>query len=151
MLSCFSSFLLFVSPWIVVHQAPLSMGFSRLEYWSELSCHPLGDIPDPGIEPVSPALQVDFSLLGHREALYNLCMYVCYSHSHVQLFEILWTVACQAPLSMGFSRQEHWSGLPFPSPGNLPNPGMTPESPALQADSLPSEPPGKHFIIYNHV
>ena len=46
-------------------------------------------------------------------------------------------------LSMKFSRQEYWSGLPFPSPGNLPNPGIKPKSPALQADSLPSEPPGK--------
>ena len=46
-------------------------------------------------------------------------------------------------LSMKFSRQEYWSGLPFPSPGNLPNPGIRPKSPALQADSLPSEPPGK--------
>ena len=54
-----------------------------------------------------------------------------------------WTVARQAALSMGFSRQEYWSGLPFPSPGNLPNPGTEPRSPALQVDSLPSEPPGK--------
>ena len=54
-----------------------------------------------------------------------------------------WTVACQAPLSMGFSRQEYWSAQPFPSPGDLPNPGTEPGSPALQADSLPSEPPGK--------
>ena len=50
-----------------------------------------------------------------------------------------WTVDCQAPLSMGFSRQEYWSGLPYPSPGDLPNPGIEPGSPALQADSLPSE------------
>ena len=63
--------------------------------------------------------------------------------SHVQLFVYLWTVACQAPLSMGFSRQEYWSGLTFPSPGDLPNPGIEPGSPALQADALPSEPPGK--------
>ena len=55
----------------------------------------------------------------------------------------LWTVACQAPLSLGFSRREYWSGLPFPSPGNLPSPGIEPRSVALQADSLPSEPPGK--------
>ena len=48
-----------------------------------------------------------------------------------------------ASLSMGFSRQEYWSGLPFPSPGDLPNPGIEPKSPALQADSLPAEPPGK--------
>ena len=54
-----------------------------------------------------------------------------------------WTVARQAPLSMGFSRQEYWSGLPFPSPGDLPNPGIESMSPALQADSLLIEPPGK--------
>ena len=59
--------------------------------------------------------------------------------SHVQLFVTLWTIACQAPLSMGFSRQEYWSGLPFPSPGDLPNRGIEPRSPALQADPLPSE------------
>ena len=53
------------------------------------------------------------------------------------------TVACQAPLSMGFSRQEYWSGLPFPSPGNLSNPGIKPGSPPLQADSSLSESPGK--------
>ena len=50
----------------------------------------------------------------------------------------LWTVASQAPLTMGFSRQEYWSGLPFPSPGDLPNPGIKPRSPRLQADSLPT-------------
>ena len=55
-----------------------------------------------------------------------------------------WTVVGQAPLSMGFSRQEYWSGLPFPSPRNLPDPGIEPESPELHADSVPSEPPGKH-------
>ena len=54
-----------------------------------------------------------------------------------------WATARQAPLSMEFSRQEYWSGLPFPSPGDLPNPGIEHGSPALQADSLPSEPPGK--------
>ena len=53
-----------------------------------------------------------------------------------------WATAHQAPLSMGFSRQEYWSGLPFPSPGDLPNPGIEPRSPALQADALTSEPPG---------
>ena len=54
-----------------------------------------------------------------------------------------WTVACQAPLFMGFSRQEYWNGLPFPSPGDLPDPGIEPGSPALQADALPSELLGK--------
>ena len=56
---------------------------------------------------------------------------------------IPWTAARQAPWSMGSSRQEDWSGLPFSSPGDLPNPGMEPRSPAMQADSLPAEPPGK--------
>jgi len=54
-----------------------------------------------------------------------------------------WTVAHQAPLSMGFSMQEFWSGLPFPSPGDLPDPGIEPRSPTLQADTLTSAPPGK--------
>ena len=62
--------------------------------------------------------------------------------SCVQLFVTPWTVAYHAPLSMGFSRQEYWSGLPFPSSEDLPNPGMEPGSLALQADALPSEPPG---------
>ena len=56
---------------------------------------------------------------------------------------ILWTVAHQAPPSMEFLRQEYWSGLPLPSPGDLPNAGIKPSSPTLQADTLPSEPPGK--------
>ena len=68
------------------------------------------------------------------------------SLSRVRLFATLWTVAPQAPLSMGFSRQEYWSGLPFPSPGDLPDPGIEPRSPALQADALTSEPPGKPNI-----
>ena len=65
------------------------------------------------------------------------------SLSLVQLFVTPWTVAHQPPLSMGFSRQEYWSGLPCPVPGDLPDPGIEPESPALQADALPPEPPGK--------
>ena len=56
-----------------------------------------------------------------------------------------WTVACQAPLSIGFSKQEYWIGLPFPSPGDLPDPGIEPGSPALQVDALPYEPPRKPF------
>ena len=63
------------------------------------------------------------------------------SLSRVRLFATLWTVAHQAPLSMGFSRQEYWSGLPFPPPGDLPDPGTEPRSPVLQADTLTSEPP----------
>ena len=63
----------------------------------------------------------------------------------VRLFETPWTVAHQAPLSMGLSRQEYWSGLPFCSPGDLPDPGIKPRSPALQADSLTSEPTQTEF------
>ena len=67
--------------------------------------------------------------------------------NHVQLFATPWIVACQAPPSMEFSRQEYWSGLPFPSPGDLPNPGIKSRSPALQADSLPSEPTGMSLLL----
>ena len=78
--------------------------------------------------------------------------------SRVRLFATPWTVAYQAPPSMGFSRQEYWSGLPFPSPGDLPDPGIESRSPAFQADALTSEPPGKprptyfyqsHGLIYS--
>ena len=65
------------------------------------------------------------------------------SLSRVRLFATLWTVAPQAPLSMGFSKQGYWSGLPCPPPGNLCNPGIETRSPTLQVDSLLSEPPGK--------
>ena len=72
--------------------------------------------------------------------LFNFaCMLSCFSC--VRLFATLWTVACQAPLSMGFSREDYWSGWPLPSPGDLPHPGiepMPPEAPALQADSFSS-------------
>ena len=65
------------------------------------------------------------------------------SLSRVRLFATPWTIAYQAPPSMGFSRQEYWSGLPFPSPGDLPDPGIKPRSPEFQADALTPEPPGK--------
>ena len=67
--------------------------------------------------------------------------------SRVRLFATRWAVAYQTPPSRGFSRQEYWSGLPFPSPGDLPDPGIKPRPPALQADALPSEPPGKHGVV----
>ena len=68
------------------------------------------------------------------------------SLSCVQLFATPWTVAYYAPPSMGFSRQEYWSRLPFPSPENLPDPGIEPRSPALWADALSSEPGVTKFI-----
>ena len=90
---------------------------------------------------------LESQIRSHSQKLILMCY--CYfihmlSHfSSVRLGATPWTVAYQAPLSMGFSRQECWSGLPFPSPGGLPDPGIEPRSPALQADVLPSEPPGK--------
>ena len=65
------------------------------------------------------------------------------SLSHVQLFVTSWVVAIQAPLSMGFPRLEYWSGLPFPPPGDLPNSGTEPVSPALAGGFFATEPPGK--------
>ena len=88
----------------------------------------------------------------HCENEYSLCSRV-YSHcavlsrlSCVWLFVTSRTVARQAPLSVGFSREEYWSGLPFPSPGDLPGPEIKLKSPALQVDSLPSELPGKPIV-----
>ena len=68
------------------------------------------------------------------------------SLSGVQPSATPWTAAYKAPPSMGFSRQEYWSGVSFPSPGDLPNPGIEPQSPALEADALTSEPPGKPYL-----
>ena len=72
-----------------------------------------------------------------------MCIHVLSHSSHVRLFVTPWTVTCQAPLSMEFSRPGYWNGLPFPSPGDLPNPGIKPMSRTLQVDSLPAEPQGK--------
>ena len=77
---------------------------------------------------------------------YSMFAQCACSLSHVQLFATPWTVARQAPLSMGFSRQESWSGLPFPPPRDLADPVIEPWSPVLQEDSLLSEPPRKPDI-----
>ena len=111
----------------------MPMGFSRQEYWRGLPCPSPGDPPDPGIVPtslMSPALACGLfttRATGGR----------AHSLSRVWLFATPWTVARQAPLSVGFSRREYWSGLPFTSPGDLPDPGVEPGSSVLQADSLP--------------
>ena len=87
---------------------------------------------------MSPALAGGFFTTSHLKVKVKVK-----SLSPAQLFATSWTIVYQAPQSMGFSRQEYWSGLPFPSPGDLPNPGIKPGSPALQTDDLPSEPLGK--------
>ena len=76
-----------------------------------------------------------------------VCVCVCELLSRVQLFTTPWTVTCQAPLSMVFPRQECCSGYPFPSPGDLPDPGIGSQSPTLGADSLLSGPPGKMELL----
>ena len=118
------------------------MGFSRQEYWSGLPFSSPGNLPDLRIKSSSPTLQADSlpseptgKFLGRKVKVKSL--------SRVRLLATPWTVAYQDPLSMGFSRQEYWSGLPFPSPGDLPDPGIELGSPALQADTLPSGPSGK--------
>ena len=74
-------------------------------------------------------------------------MYMLSHFNRIQLFVTPSSLAYQAPLSMGFSWQEYWSQMPFPSPGDLPDPGIEPGSPALEADALTSEPPGKPIYI----
>ena len=142
----FSRVRLFVTPWTVAYQAPPSMGFSRQEYWGGLPFPSPGDLPDPGIEPRSPTLQAD-SLLSEPPGKPLIFTSEVKSLSPVRLFVTPWTVAYQAPPSMGFSRQECWSGLPFPSPGDLPDPGIEPGSPALQADFLLTELRGVLFAL----
>ena len=89
---------------------------------------------------------------GKNSTFASVCIYSYYIHcdtewvrllSRVRLIATPWTVAYQAPPSIGFSRQEYWSGVPFPSLGDLPDPGIEPGSPAFQADALTSAPPGK--------
>ena len=110
---------LFVTLWTVAHQAPLSMGYSRQEYWSGLPFPPPGDLPNPGIEPMlpaAPALQADSSPLSHQGRPKDTACVCAQSLSQVRLFATFWTLAHRAPQSMGSSRQDYWSGLPFPSP-----------------------------------
>ena len=103
--------------------------------------------------PPHPALPIRGKTNKQKLSI-NLTLYEAYTNgwtnisevkslSCVRLFATSWTVAHQPPPSMGFSRQEYWSGLPFPSLGDLPNPGTELKSLALQADALPSEPTGK--------
>ena len=120
-------------------QLPLSMGFPRQEYWSRLPFPPPGYLPNPGIKPwslVSPSLPADTLPLSHQESPYcSMKWSEVKLLSHVQLFVTPWTIAYQAPPSLGVSREEYQSGLPFPSP-DLSNPVIEPGFPVLQADAL---------------
>ena len=124
--------------WTVACQAPLSMGFSRRERWSGLPFPSPEDLPDPGIEPTSPESQADSLPTGLWGKSYHLCYWKWKLLSLVLLFSTPWTIQ-----SMEFSRPEYWSGQPFPSPGDLPNPGIETRSPTLQVDSLPAESQGE--------
>ena len=126
--------------WTVACQAPLSVEFSMQKYWEGLPFPAPGDLPDPGMElasPVSPALAGGSFTTEPPKTICDKVKLL----SRVRLFVTSWTVAYQAPPSIKFSREEYWSGLPFP--GDLPDPGIEPRSPTLWTDSLPSEPPGK--------
>ena len=105
---------LFATPWTVAHQAPLSMGFPRQEYWSGVPLPSPGDLPNPGIEHRSPALRADASPFEPPGKTTHVC--ILSRFSCVRLFVTPWTAAHQAPLSTEFSRQEYWSAMPFPSP-----------------------------------
>ena len=106
----------FATIWSTAYQAPLSIGFSRQEYWSGLPFLPPGDLPNPGIEPKSLTPPVLAGRFFTTSATWKVLHYIMKvkvkSLSCVRLFATSWTLAYQAPLSMGFFRQEYWSGLP---------------------------------------
>jgi len=128
----------FVTPQTVSHQAPLSMGFPSQEYRSRLPFLSSRTLPRSGFKPMFLSLAGGFFTIEppatsgkSKEVKVKV---IC----PVWLFLAPWTTQ-----SMEFSRLEYWSGWPFPPPGDLPNPGIEPRDPALQADSLPVEPQGK--------
>ena len=131
---------------MAAYQAPPSLGFSRQEHWSGLPLPSLMTNLDSVLKTRDNTLPTNFGNKGPYSQSYGFSSShvqmreKCWSHGNVRLFATPWTIAHQAPLSMGLSRQEYWSGLPFPSPGDLSNPGIKTRSPALQANSLPSEP-----------
>ena len=148
-----------MTSWTVALQVPLSVGSSRQEYWSGLPFPSPGDLPDPGIKPRSPALEGEFVTTGPpgKPLLWGIFFQACLRKkmllacmlSHVRIFYDPRTVALQVPLSVGFPRQEYRSGLPFPSPGDLPDPGIEPVSlayPALAGRFFTSESPGKPLV-----
>ena len=158
LLSRFSRVWLCATPLMAARQAPPSLLFSREEHWSGLP------FPSPlqsmGLDKYIITWILHWSSIQNSFIFLNflyvsqpsfppsqpLLLLLLLSHfSPVWLFATPWTVVSLAPPSMGFSRQEYWSGVPLPSPGDLPDPGIEPGSPVFQADALTSEPPGKPF------
>ena len=148
--TCFSGVQFCATLWTIACEAPLSMRFSRQEYWSGLPCPPPGDLPNPGIKPVSlrslASAGMFFTTSTTQEALQvnrrNIVSSVQFSCSVRSDSATPWTVAYQAPPSMRFSRQEYWSGLPFPFPGDLPDPGIESTSHVLADGFFTTEPQG---------
>ena len=136
-----------VTPWTVGCQAPLSVRFSRQEYWSGLPFPSPGDLLTHGSNLCLPVSEDRFFMnLSHHKSpvklLRTLKMWVCV----LSRFSCVWLF-----VTPGFSvheilQQEYWSGLPFLSPGDLPDPGIERRPPAWQADSWPSEPPGRCLV-----
>ena len=114
--------------------------------WWLLAVSPLPATPHACTYLSAPSLMQCTGDFSPSPDLYNVSSSVK-SLSRVRLFAIPQTVPCQVPLSMGFSRQEHWSGLPFPSSEDISDPGIKPGSPALQADSLLLELQGRHTML----
>ena len=110
-------------------------------------CNPM----DSSVSGILKAIILEWVAISFSSAMKAKVKVKVKSLSCVRLFATPWTIAHQAPPSMGFSRQEYWSGLPFPSPGDLPDPGIEPGSPALQADPLTSKPAGKPLQCYSYV
>ena len=145
MVSRFSHVQLFATLWTVAHQASLSMGFSRQKYWCGLPFPSPGDLPNPGIKPeslMSPALAGRFfttSATWEPQSASQSCPTLCDPTD------------CSLPGSSvhGISQARILEWVPFSSPGDLPTQGIQHRSPALQVDSLLSEPPGKSNIPFN--
>ena len=129
----------FVIPRSIDHQTLLSMEFSREEYWSGLP------LPSPKWGLKTPQTSLQENKLTSQAAPHFPSV-VLVTQSCPTLCDPM-DDACKAPLSMEFSRQKYWSGLPFPSPRDLSNPGIKSRPPTLQADSLLSEPLGKPLTI----
>ena len=141
-----------ITPWTIALQIPLFLEFSRKEYQSGFPFPFPGDLPNSGIKPRSPELQTWNLQADSLPSEPPGKPKVCVSHfSPVSLFVTPWTIAVQAPLSMEQSRQEYWSGLPFPPSDDLLDSRIKPGSFILQGESLLSELPRKPKVCVCHV